>query len=140
MSYILNALVMWFAPQFWYDTVPGITEMGLYHKHLIRDVGLAYGIMGAGLLWAGRNPSVAIFACLWPAAHALYHAAIFFGRGMQWTVFQPRIYCSSRFPHGLAYGRHGQLRKRQCIDRKRSCFHSAYIDIIQNIPANLPWK
>ncbi len=82
LSYIFNALVMWFAPQFWYDTVPGITEMGLYHKHLIRDVGLAYGVMGAGLLWAARNPAIAVFACIWPALHALYHIAIFFDRGM----------------------------------------------------------
>ncbi|HHL42472.1 MAG TPA: hypothetical protein ENJ42_02545 [Hellea balneolensis] len=82
LSYIGNALVMWFAPHFWYENVPGIVEMGLYHKHLIRDVGLVYLVSGAGLLWAFKNPSVAVFAALWPALHALYHIAIFFDRGL----------------------------------------------------------
>lgn len=82
LSYIINALVMWFAPHFWYETVPGIVEMGLYHKHLIRDVGLAYLVAGGGLIYGIRHPAIAVYAALWPALHALYHIAIFFDRGM----------------------------------------------------------
>lgn len=83
ISYMLNAGIMWFAPQFWYENVPGIVEMGLYHKHLIRDVGLGYLVAGVGLIYGClRNPSIAIFAAIWPAFHAFYHIAIFFDRGM----------------------------------------------------------
>ena len=82
LAYIINGLVMWFAPQWWYDTVPGIAQMGLYHKHFVRDIGIAYGVMGGGILWAFRDASVGMFACIWPALHAIYHIAIFFHRGM----------------------------------------------------------
>ncbi len=82
VSYIINGLYMWFAPHHWYENVPGIIEMGLYHKHLVRDVGIAYLVMGTGILWAFKNASVAFFACIWPALHAVYHVVIFFQRGM----------------------------------------------------------
>ncbi|SDD20881.1 hypothetical protein [Kordiimonas lacus] len=80
-AYLINGLVMWFLPLWWYETVPGIQQMGLYHMHFVRDIGIAYGVMGAGLFWASRSSEVGLFACVWPALHALYHVAIFFDRG-----------------------------------------------------------
>ncbi len=82
LAYIINGLVMWFVPLWWYDTVPGINQMGQFHMHFVRDIGIVYGVMGAGVLWAFRNASVGMFACVWPSLHALYHLAIFFQRGM----------------------------------------------------------
>ena len=81
--YIVNGLVMWFAPHWWYETVPGIVEMGLYHKHLIRDVGIVYIVAGFGQCLIKRSPAIALYATMWPALHALYHIAIFFDRGLK---------------------------------------------------------
>ena len=80
--YIANGLTMWFAPQYWYDTTPGVAAMGPFNLHFIRDIALAYAVMGGGLLWGRRDVSVGMFACIWPALHAVYHIAIFFNRGM----------------------------------------------------------
>lgn len=82
LSYILNGFTMWFMPQYWYEAVPGVSMMGPFNLHFVRDLALAYGIMGAGLIYGLRNPSIAVFAALWPAAHAIYHICIFFMRGM----------------------------------------------------------
>ena len=89
LAYGVNGLVMLFAPHFWYLTVPGIVEMGDYHRHLIRDVGLVYLIMGGGFLAVvsmGREHhsarEITLFACLWPSFHGVYHMVIFFDRGM----------------------------------------------------------
>lgn len=81
LAYIINALVMWFAPHFWYESVPGITMMGPFNLHFIRDIGLVYLVGGAGLIYGIRNPGIAVFAAIWPAFHAVYHIFIFFGRG-----------------------------------------------------------
>ncbi|MVO15224.1 hypothetical protein [Parasedimentitalea huanghaiensis] len=80
--YALNALVMWFLPEWWYVTVPGITMMGPFNLHFVRDIGLVYLVSGLGLIYGIRAPQVAVFGCLWPALHALFHAWIFFQRGM----------------------------------------------------------
>jgi hypothetical protein len=84
--YIINSLVMWFTPIWWYETVPGITMMGPFNLHFVRDIGLVYLISGIGLIYGIRVPQVAIFACLWPALHALFHAWIFIQRGMPFDV------------------------------------------------------
>ena len=42
-----NGLVMWFAPHFWYETVPGVAMMGPFNLHFIRDIALVFG-MSAG--------------------------------------------------------------------------------------------
>jgi|ASRR01.1.fsa_nt_gi hypothetical protein len=80
--YVLNALVMWFMPVWWYETVPGITMMGPFNLHFVRDIGLVYLVSGLGLLCARKMPQVALFACSWPFLHALFHAWIFVARGM----------------------------------------------------------
>ena len=83
VAYVLNGLVMWVSPLWWFENVPGIQAMGAFHMHFVRDIGLAYGVMGLGMFWALRAPSVGKFACIWPSLHAIYHLAIFFNRGMQ---------------------------------------------------------
>lgn len=82
LAYIANGLNMWFIPQYWYETVPGVSMMGPFNLHFVRDLAMAYAIMGAGLIYGLRNPSIAMFAALWPAAHAVYHICIFFMRSM----------------------------------------------------------
>ena len=47
-----NGLVMWFAPHFWYEAVPGVAMMGPFNLHFIRDIALVFG-MSAGALAYG---------------------------------------------------------------------------------------
>lgn len=81
LSYILNAAAMWFAPQYWYESVPGVSMMGPFNLHFIRDISLIYVLAGIGLIYGLRTGSIAIYAAIWPAAHAIYHIVIFFERG-----------------------------------------------------------
>ncbi len=96
--YTLNALVMWFAPMWWYETVPGITMMGPFNLHFVRDIGLVYLVAGVGLIYGTRAHQVAFFACLWPSLHALFHAWIFVQRGMPFDLVAATNLVLIQFP------------------------------------------
>jgi uncharacterized protein YjeT (DUF2065 family) len=71
-----NGLFMLAAPADWYVTVPGVTETGPFNAHFVRDIGVAYLVAGATLIWfaldrAARPAALAGAAFL--ALHALVH-------------------------------------------------------------------
>jgi hypothetical protein len=75
---------MWFAPHFWYETVPGVAMMGPFNLHFVRDIALAFG-MSAGALAYGalaHDRTAAVCGAAWPALHALFHSWIWFARGV----------------------------------------------------------
>ncbi|MEZ6001221.1 hypothetical protein [Hyphomonas sp.] len=79
-----NALMMWFAPHTWYETVPGVAMMGPFNLHFVRDIALVFG-MSAGALAYGTlkyDRTAAICGAVWPALHALFHIWIWFARGV----------------------------------------------------------
>lgn len=80
---IATGFVVFFAPTYFYDTVPGVSMMGPFNLHFIRDVGLAY--FGSGLLmvaaWRSKNYAFALGGALWPCLHALFHIQIWVARG-----------------------------------------------------------
>ena len=59
-----NGAFMLFAPLAWYGLVPGVPETGPFNPHFVRDIGCAYLVTGASLLWLLRE------ARAWPAALA----------------------------------------------------------------------
>lgn len=75
-----NGLFMLAAPLAWYGLVPGVPETGPFNPHFVRDIGCAYVVTGASLLWLVRS------AHAWPAAlaagsflglHAALHVVAF---------------------------------------------------------------
>jgi uncharacterized protein YjeT (DUF2065 family) len=71
-----NGLFMLTAPADWYATVPGVTDTGPFNAHFVRDIGAAYLVAGATLVWfafdlAARPAALAGAAFL--ALHALVH-------------------------------------------------------------------
>jgi hypothetical protein len=80
----LTGVIIFMAPQWFYDTVPGVAMLGPFNLHFIRDAGLAYG--GSGLLilaghWRG-NYAVSLAGCTWPCFHGLFHLQMWLARGM----------------------------------------------------------
>lgn len=84
ITYALNAPFMWFAPHFWYESVPGVSMMGPFNLHFIRDVALVYLLIAATFVWAIRhdNQPVAYAGAAWPCMHALFHIQIWVARGL----------------------------------------------------------
>lgn len=72
-----NGLFMLAAPDYWYNSVPGVTASGPMNHHFIADIGMAFLASGVGLLMATRiSPTAATFAlagATFPALHALIH-------------------------------------------------------------------
>lgn len=64
LGFLANGVFMFFAPQPWYETIPGVTGTGPFNLHFIRDIGCAYATCGLAAIWAARDPRA------WPAAVA----------------------------------------------------------------------
>ena len=73
--FFTNAALMWTAPQFWYETVPGVLQTGGFNSHFIRDVALAFVVSGLALASAARfaDQRLALFGAAWPVLHAIFH-------------------------------------------------------------------
>jgi uncharacterized protein YjeT (DUF2065 family) len=73
---VLNALRMLAAPAAWYAAVPGVPETGPFNPHFVRDIGAAYLVAGAALVWfaasAAARPAAQAGAAFL-ALHALIH-------------------------------------------------------------------
>lgn len=82
--YLVTAVLMFVAPQAFYDMTPGVAMMGPFNVHFIRDAGLAFLTSGSALLWAGlrANRTLAVFGAAWPCLHAAFHIWIWFARGV----------------------------------------------------------
>lgn len=72
-----NGVVMLLAPDSWYVAVPGVTTTGPFNQHFIRDIGLIFLLLGAGLLIGAARPRVRPLlwtaAAVWLSGHALFH-------------------------------------------------------------------
>lgn len=73
-----NGIVMLAAPDFWYVTVPGVTDTGPINMHFIRDIGLAFLAAGTALLMTARlgiSTALILPASVFLGGHALLHVA-----------------------------------------------------------------
>jgi hypothetical protein len=76
LGLIANGLTMLAVPDAWYAPVPGVPQTGPFNAHFVRDIGAAYLVAGAALVWfaidrAARPAAQAGAAFL--TIHALVH-------------------------------------------------------------------
>ena len=71
----VTALYLWFWPNHFYNNVPGVSAMGPFNLHFIRDVALVYLMSSGALFWGvSRNvPPVVVTGVAWSSMHALFH-------------------------------------------------------------------
>jgi hypothetical protein len=74
-----NALAMLLRPSAWYATVPGVAETGALNPHFVRDIGAAYFVSAAGLLWRAWQPRPGWAAAMAGAGFLLLHALVHVG-------------------------------------------------------------
>lgn len=75
---VLVASWMLVAPGGWFHVFPGVTLSGAFNPHLVRDLGVAFGIVGAGLVWSALRPLGAFPIILAASAFLVGHAGIHF--------------------------------------------------------------
>jgi len=75
VTYLGNAAYMWFAPEAWYKAVPGVSAMGPFNLHFVKDIALVYLVSAGAFAWGVKNldKTALIFGALWPCLHALFH-------------------------------------------------------------------
>lgn len=84
LTHFLTGPVAFFAPDFFYNTIPGVKLTGPINYHFIRDVGLAFMASGGAVVWGALNGNraVAVAGALWPFLHALFHVQMQIMRGL----------------------------------------------------------
>lgn len=72
-----NGVFMLASPDGWYFAVPGVTATGPFNQHFVRDIGLIFLLLGAGLLIGAAEPHLRVLlwtaAAVWLSGHALFH-------------------------------------------------------------------
>ena len=83
LTHFLSGPVIFFAPELFYESIPGLSDMGPFNLHFIRDIGLAFAASGGAVIWGTLkyNKHVAIAGAVWPLLHALFHVQIWGHRG-----------------------------------------------------------
>ena len=72
----LNAFLMLAVPAAWYAAVPGVTQTGPFNPHFVRDIGAAYLVAAAALIWFAASPkaqSAVQAGAAFLTLHALVH-------------------------------------------------------------------
>jgi uncharacterized protein YjeT (DUF2065 family) len=76
LGLIANGLTMLGVPDAWYGLVPGVPQTGPFNPHFVRDIGAAYLVAGATLVWFaidGAARPAALAGAAFLAIHALIH-------------------------------------------------------------------
>jgi len=80
--FFITGLYLLVAPHEFYNNTPGLTLMGPFNFHFIRDISATFAVAGAGMFWGMRNQNkaVIVFGAAWPFLHSLIHIQVWFGR------------------------------------------------------------
>jgi len=73
-----NGIYMLLAPAAWYALIPSVQSTGPFNQHFVRDIGSAYLVAGAGLIWFAldfRARPAALAAAMFLVLHGLVHLA-----------------------------------------------------------------
>ncbi len=72
-----NGLFMLVSPDAWDFAIPGVTTTGPFNQHFIRDIGLIFLLLGAGLLTGAASPHLRTLlwtgTAVWLSGHAVFH-------------------------------------------------------------------
>lgn len=72
-----NGLYMFFAPQTWFFTTPGVVDTGPFNRHLVQDVGGAYIMTAVAAVFALATPILRFplmaLAGVFVGLHAVIH-------------------------------------------------------------------
>lgn len=81
--FLLTGLYIFFAPEMFYRLTPGLSDMGPYNFHFIRDVAFTFLVSGGAIGYGAYRQLQPILICgaAWPFMHALFHAQIWGHRG-----------------------------------------------------------
>jgi len=105
---------IWFLPQTFYDTTPGVAMMGPLSLHFMRDVSLAYLAGGLILVWGAvrYDYRLALAGGLWFALHGVFHIGIWMQRGAPFDSIAASDFAGVVTPAALAIWAAVRLKSR----------------------------
>ena len=82
-----NGLAMLFAPQPWYQLVPGVSGTGPLNVHFVRDIGCAYLCAGAAFGWLWRDPRGQLLLAVLAMALVYFAVRALAPEALRWLLF-----------------------------------------------------
>lgn len=81
-AFMVTGVYIFVQPRAFFDMTPGLSMMGGYNVHLVRDVGLAFLACAGAIGWGAwkYNRPVVLAGCAWIALHGIFHAQIWMAR------------------------------------------------------------
>jgi hypothetical protein len=77
--FVVNGFRMLVTPLDWFEAVPGVVNTGEMNAHFVKDLGVLFLVMAAGMGWALVRPSAGYVVHLgitaWLVGHAIVHVA-----------------------------------------------------------------
>lgn len=74
---LANGIWMILSPEAWYWAIPGVPDRGPFNQHFVRDIGIAYFLIGISFAAGIRNPTsrtvLWFLPSAWLAGHGLFH-------------------------------------------------------------------
>ena len=74
---LANGVFMTIAPESWYWLVPGVPDRGPFNQHFIRDIGIAYMLIGTAFIYGATYVKYRLplwfMPTAWLAGHAVFH-------------------------------------------------------------------
>jgi hypothetical protein len=86
--WIFTGLSIFWDPKTFYEVTPGVSLLGPYSPHFLRDVGLVYLASGGTLICAAyqRNRALALAGLAWPVMHSFFHLHVWHHRGFPFDM------------------------------------------------------
>jgi hypothetical protein len=102
---LANGVWMLADPADWYVTLPAaVPDFGPLNEHFVRDIGSAFAMLGAALLWGAFVPGVRVPALVMVTLFNALHAAVHVydtARGLvgaeHWSIDFPAVYLPTAF-------------------------------------------
>lgn len=116
---VLTGVQMFVMPAYFYETVPGVSMLGPFNVHFIRDAGLSYTAAGLLQAWGWRRGvyTWSVAGGLWPVFHALFHLQMWIARGIPVDLVAAVNLFGIQLPAWVAFLAAWQLNKRQGASR-----------------------
>lgn len=81
--FFLTGVYIFLAPETFYRLTPGLSDMGPYNFHFVRDISFIFLVSAGAIAYGAARQNKAVIVCgaAWPFLHALFHTQIWAHRG-----------------------------------------------------------
>jgi hypothetical protein len=117
LAWLATGIYMLVSPLEFHSMTPGLSVMGPFNSHFIRDAAIAFPASGMLTIWGLRKGAcdLAMAGALWPVLHAIFHIQVWAHRSYAIdtilafdvvAVISPAFAAMAIAARGASFGKH----------------------------------